>query len=88
MRYFEKLSSKDIRSRVAKIINYNLGTPPSKISDNTSFSKDLSMNELDEAEFLLGLEKEFKTTIPDKDFYKFKTVGNTVKYLSNNRSNL
>lgn len=81
MKYFEKLSSKDIRSRVAQVINSNLGIPVSSISDNTLL-KDLKMDELDKVELQYCLENEFKLPLPDKDFYKFKTIGNSIKYIS------
>jgi acyl carrier protein len=67
--------------RIKKLIVKQSGIDESKITENSSFIDDLSLDSLDIIELIMEFEEEFDLEIPDKEAEKMKTVGDVVKYL-------
>jgi len=53
-----------------------------KISSNSNLVKDLGMNSLDFIDFLVGIEREYKIKIPDKEREKINTIQDMANYVS------
>jgi acyl carrier protein len=70
-----------IEERVKEIVCEQMGTPPDKIHENTSFINDLGADSLDTVELVMELEDEFRITISDEDAETIRTVGDAVKYI-------
>jgi acyl carrier protein len=70
-----------LRARVVPLIVKNLNADPEKVTDGSSFMEDFGADSLDVVELVMGLEEEFKITIPDTDAEKIKTVGDLLDYL-------
>ncbi len=60
--------------------DYNL-----KITSETSLASDLKINSLDLINLLLIIEDEFGVKIPDSALVDFKTIGDVVEYIENNK---
>ncbi len=60
--------------------DYNL-----KITSETSLTSDLKINSLDLINLLLIIEDEFGVKIPDRALVDFKTIGDVVGYIENNK---
>jgi acyl carrier protein len=71
-----------LRARVVPLIVKNLNADPAKIEDGSSFVEDFGADSLDVVELVMGLEEEFKITIPDTEAEKIKTVGDLLDYLA------
>jgi acyl carrier protein len=71
-----------LRARVVPIIAKNLDADPDKITDASSFMEDFGADSLDVVELVMGLEEEFRITIPDTEAEKIKTVGDLLDYLA------
>ncbi len=74
----------DLAAKVKSIIVEKLGVDESDISDDASFTNDLGADSLDTVELIMEFEKEFDLTIPDEDAEQIATVGDAVKYLTEN----
>lgn len=78
------MSKKDIFERVKKIIVNHLGAEEAKVTETASFIDDLGADSLDQVELVMAFEEEFGIEIPDDAAEKIITVGNAVKYISEN----
>jgi acyl carrier protein len=65
---------------VAIMVNV-LKIDSAKIMETSSFSNDLGMDSLAQAEFIMELEKAFDCEIPEDVAEKVLTVGDAVTYL-------
>jgi acyl carrier protein len=74
----------DTASRVKKIVVEHLGVDESKVAETSSFIDDLGADSLDTVELVMAFEEEFGIEIPDEAAEKIVTVGNAVKYISEN----
>lgn len=73
-----------MEERVLKTIAEHLQVPLEELERDKSFTKDLQADSLDIVELIMGLEDEFaefKIKIPDEDYDKMLTVGNTIDYI-------
>jgi acyl carrier protein len=61
-----------------------LGAEESKVVESANFIDDLGADSLDQVELVMAFEEEFGIEIPDEAAEKIVTVGNTVKYISEN----
>jgi acyl carrier protein len=77
-------NNNDIFDRVKKIIINHLGVEESKITEGANFIVDLGADSLDQVELVMAFEEEFGIEIPDDAAEKIITVGNAVKYISEN----
>ena len=74
----------DTESKVKAIIVDKLGVDESEVTNEASFTNDLGADSLDTVELIMEFEKEFNIAIPDDQAEKIATVGDAVKYISDN----
>ncbi len=74
----------DIASRVKAIIVDKLGVDENEVTTEASFTNDLGADSLDTVELIMEFEKEFNIGIPDDQAENIGTVGDAVKYISEN----
>ena len=74
----------DIASRVKAIIVDKLGVGENEVTNEASFTNDLGADSLDTVELIMEFEKEFNIGIPDDQAENIGTVGDAVKYISEN----
>jgi len=70
--------------RVKNLLVEELNVPEDQISMDTELVKDLEMNSLELAEFVLTCEERFDITIRDEDLKKLRTVRDIVSYVEKN----
>jgi acyl carrier protein len=76
--------SEEITQKVKQIIVNKLGVEESQVTDTASFTNDLGADSLDTVELVMEFEKAFNLTIADEQAEKITTVGDAVKYISEN----
>jgi acyl carrier protein len=74
----------DIASRVKAIIVDKLGVDENEVTENASFTSDLGADSLDTVELIMEFEKEFNIAIPDDQAETIVTVGDAIKYITDN----
>ncbi|MFH1542098.1 MAG: acyl carrier protein [bacterium] len=74
--------NEEILAKVKKVVVEQLGVNEAEIKNESSFVDDLGADSLDTVELVMALEEAFGTEIPDEDAEKIKTIGDTVKYIS------
>ena len=74
----------DIEQRVKAIVVDVLGVDADQVSDAASFRNDLEADSLDLVELIMQFEEEFEGEISDEDAQKIETVGQAVKYITEN----
>ena len=74
----------DVNSRVKAIIVDKLGVDESEVAPEASFTNDLGADSLDTVELIMEFEKEFNIAIPDDQAENIGTVGDAVKYITEN----
>lgn len=73
----------NVAERIKKIIAEQLDVNESDITENSSFVDDLGADSLDTVELVMAFEEEFNIEISDEEAEKIITVGNAIKYISN-----
>ena len=73
-----------VEERVVDIVAEQLGVSKDKVARDTSFVNDLGADSLDQVELVMELEEEFDITIPDDAAEKIQTVGEAIKYITEN----
>ncbi len=77
--------SPDISDRVKKIIAEHLDIEKVEtLTEDKKFGDDLGADSLDNAEMLMAFEEEFDIEIPDNMAERISTVGDTIKYITEN----
>ncbi len=76
--------AESIEGRVKEIIINELGVEEEKVTREASFVEDLGADSLDTVELVMAFEEEFGIDIPDEDAEQMRTVGDAVKYLTEN----
>lgn len=79
------MSNEEIFEKLKGIIVDQLGVEESLIKEEATFVDDLSADSLDIVELVMSIEEEFDMEIPDEDAEKIVTVGDVVKYISENK---
>lgn len=79
------MSDEEIFEKLKGIIVDQLGVEESLIKEEATFVDDLSADSLDIVELVMSIEEEFNMEIPDEDAEKIVTVGDVVKYISENK---
>jgi len=74
----------DVQSKVEAIIVDKLGVEGSEVTAEASFTNDLGADSLDTVELIMEFEKEFNIAIPDDQAENIQTVGDAVKYITDN----
>ena len=73
--------SKEIGSKVKKIVADHLGDDEEKVTDEASFIDDLGADSLDTVELVMAFEEEFGSEISDSEAEKILTVGDAIKFI-------
>ena len=73
--------TKDISSKVKKMVVDHLGVDESKVTDESSFIDDLGADSLDTVELVMAFEEEFGSEISDSEAEKILTVGDAIKFI-------
>ena len=76
--------SKEISSKVKKIVADHLGVEEEKVVDEASFIDDLGADSLDTVELVMAFEEEFSCEIPDDIAEKIVTVKDAIAYIEEN----
>ena len=74
----------EIAQKVKSIIIDKLGVEESEVTPEASFTNDLGADSLDTVELIMEFEKEFNIAIPDDHAENIGTVGDAIKYISEN----
>ena len=74
----------DVSNKVIAIIVDKLGVEESEVTQEASFTNDLGADSLDTVELIMEFEKEFNIAIPDDHAENIGTVGDAIKYISEN----
>ncbi len=70
--------------KVKEIIVEQLGVDVAQVTESAKFIEDLGADSLDTVELVMALEEEFSIEIPDEDAEKILSVGDAIKYISDN----
>ena len=73
--------TKDISSKVKKMVSDHLGVEELKVTDEASFIDDLGADSLDTVELVMAFEEEFGSEISDSEAEKILTVGDAIKFI-------
>ena len=84
----DRLSKKQVREQVYKILVDKLGIEISDLSDTKKFKEDLGVDSIDFPDIILASEKQFNITIPDKVAEKIVTVGQLIDTVHSNMNKL
>ena len=78
--------SSEIESKVRSIVVEHLDVEESKVTLEASFIDDLGADSLDTVELVMAFEEEFAIEIPEAAADKIQTVGDAVRFLTENRA--
>ena len=73
--------TKDISSKVKKMVVDHLGVDETKVTEEANFIDDLGADSLDTVELVMAFEEEFGCEIPDDAAEKILTVKDAVNYI-------
>ena len=73
--------TKDISSKVKKMVADHLGVEEIKVTDEANFIDDLGADSLDTVELVMAFEEEFGAEISDSEAEKILTVGDAIKFI-------
>ena len=73
--------TKDISSKVKKMVADHLGIEETKVVEEANFMDDLGADSLDTVELVMAFEEEFGSEISDSEAEKILTVGDAVKFI-------
>ena len=79
------MTEEEIFNNIKTLIADNFNVDQDKITENTNFKNDLDADSIDLVEFILQLEDEFGSEIPDDEAEKIKTVGDAVLYIKSHQ---
>ena len=73
--------TKDISSKVKKMVSDHLGIDENKVTEEANFIDDLGADSLDTVELVMAFEEEFGSEISDSEAEKILTVGDAIKFI-------
>ena len=73
--------TKDVSSKVKKMVSDHLGIDKTKVTDEANFIDDLGADSLDTVELVMAFEEEFGSEISDSEAEKIITVGDAIKFI-------
>ena len=73
--------TKDISSKVKKMVSAHLGGEELKVTEEANFVDDLGADSLDTVELVMAFEEEFGSEISDSESEKILTVGDAIKFI-------
>jgi len=78
--------TKDISSKVKKMVVDHLGVEEIKVTEEANFVDDLGADSLDTVELVMAFEEEFGSEISDSEAEKILTVGDAIKFIESKSS--
>ena len=78
--------SKEIGSKVKKIVADHLGVDEEKVVDEASFIDDLGADSLDTVELVMAFEEEFNIEIPDDVAEKITTIKDAIEHIEKSQN--
>lgn len=81
------MTENEVFAKIQKLIEEHFSVSAEKVTKETVFTEDLNADSIDLVEFVLELEDEFGSEIPDEDAEKLKTVGDAVSYVMARQNN-
>ena len=78
--------TKDISSKVKKMVVDHLGVDEVKVTEEANFIDDLGADSLDTVELVMAFEEEFGSEISDSEAEKILTVGDAIKFIESKSS--
>ena len=79
--------TKDVGTKVKKMVVDHLGVDESKVTDEANFIDDLGADSLDTVELVMAFEEEFGVEIPDDAAETILTVQNAIDYIESKKTN-
>ena len=79
--------TKDISSKVKKMVADHLGVEETKVIDEANFVDDLGADSLDTVELVMAFEEEFGSEISDSEAEKILTVEDAIKFIESKSTN-
>ena len=73
--------TKDVASKVKKMVTDHLGVDELKVTEEANFVDDLGADSLDTVELVMAFEEEFGSEISDSEAEKILTVGDAIKFI-------
>ena len=73
--------TKEISSKLKKMVADHLGIDETKVVDEANFIDDLGADSLDTVELVMAFEEEFGSEISDGEAEKILTVGDAIKFI-------
>ena len=73
--------TKEISSKLKKMVADHLGIDETKVVDEANFIDDLGADSLDTVELVMAFEEEFGSEISDSEAGKILTVGDAIKFI-------
>ena len=73
--------TKNVSSKVKKMVADHLGVEELKVTDEANFIDDLGADSLDTVELVMAFEEEFGAEISDSEAEKILTVGDAIKFI-------
>ena len=78
--------TKDVSSKVKKMVADHLGVDELKVTEEANFIDDLGADSLDTVELVMAFEEEFGSEISDSEAEKILTVGDAIKFIESRTS--
>ena len=73
--------TKDVSTKVKKMVADHLGIDESKVVEEANFIDDLGADSLDTVELVMAFEEKFGIEIPDDAAETIQTVQNAIDYI-------
>ena len=73
--------TKDVASKVKKMVADHLGVEELKVTEEANFVDDLGADSLDTVELVMAFDEEFGSEISDSEAEKILTVGDAIKFI-------
>ena len=78
--------TKDISSKVKKMVADHLGIDEVKVVEEANFIDDLGADSLDTVELVMAFEEEFNIEIPDDVAEKITTIKEAIEHIENSQN--
>jgi len=79
------VTQQEISQMVISMVADRMDVDEEQIADETHFVNDLQADSLDMAELVIDLEEEFGLEISDEQAQSIETVGEAIKFISENK---
>ncbi len=73
--------TKDVSSKVKKMVSDHLGIDEAKVIDEANFIDDRGADSLYTVDLVMDIEAEFGSEISDSEAEKILTVGDAIKFI-------